>query len=88
MQTIQVNIADDMMGRFIEFLNILPQGSCEIKQITNNHLDSDPYFDERKKDIQKRLEDIDSGKLELKSFEIFENEMAQFEKELELRYAN
>lgn len=88
MQTIKVNIADDMIGRLIEFLNILPQGSCEIKQITNHHLDSDPYFTERKAHIKKRLEDIENGNLELKDFETFESEMTQFEKELELKYAN
>lgn len=88
MQTVKVNIADDMIGKLIEFLNVLPQGSCEIKQITNNQLESDPYFDERKLFIQQRLNEIENGNLELQSFETFENEMNHFEKELELKYAN
>jgi len=38
--------------------------------------------------LQQRIDDIDSGKSILGSFEEFEVEMDEFEKELELKYAS
>jgi len=87
MQTIKLNIADNILSQLMEFIDALPQGSVEIEEL-NDAKENDPYFEQRKVMIQQRIDDIDSGKLKLESFETFKQEMDEFEKELELKYAN
>jgi len=79
MQTVAVQIQDDFMQNFLNFIN--------------NHQESititkDPYFYERQKELQEIRDDIKSGKAKLISFGDFENKVSKFEKNLELKYAN
>ncbi|MDY0122021.1 MAG: hypothetical protein RBR54_08765 [Sulfurimonas sp.] len=62
-----------------------------MKKITitkDENLENDLFFYERKKELHQMRSDIKSGKSELVSFDEFENRTNQFEKELELKYAN
>jgi hypothetical protein len=62
-----------------------------VKKITitkDENLENDLFFYERKKELHQMRSDIKSGKSELVSFDEFENRTNQFEKELELKYAN
>ena len=91
MQTVKLNIADDMLNKFMDLIQALPQGSVVIEEVaekTNEAQANDPYFEDRKAMIQQRIDDIDSGKSIMGSFEEFEKEMDEFEKELESKYAN
>ena len=58
------------------------------KNIEDPMLQMDPYFYERKEQITQTIKDIESGNIQLQDFEEFENEMNEFEKELEIKYAN
>jgi len=80
MQTIKLNIADNLMDQLMEFIEALPKGSIVVEEL-NDVKNRDPYFEERKAMIQQRIDDIDSGKLTLSPFEEFEDEMDEFEKD-------
>ena len=71
----------------MEFIEALPQGNVIIEELNNAKVNN-PYFEEWKVMLQQRIDDIDSGKSILGSFEEFEVEMDEFEKELELKYAS
>ena len=58
------------------------------KNIEDPMLSVDPYFYERKKQLQQIKDDIRSGKMEMYDEDEFENEMDEFEKELILKYGN
>ena len=80
MQTIKLNIADNLMSQLMEFIEALPKGSVVVEEL-NDVKNRDPYFEERKAMIQQRIDDIDSGELKLESFETFKQEMDEFEKD-------
>lgn len=88
MQIIKLNIEDEFFNQFMEMIKKLPNGSIEVAEIMESSNSVDPFFDKRKKMIQQRLTDIDSGKLKTHSFEQFESEMDKFEKDLEMKYGN
>jgi hypothetical protein len=58
------------------------------KNIEDPMLQMDPYFYERREELHKLRSDIRSGKIQMHSFEDLETEMDEFEKELEIKYAN
>lgn len=88
MHELKLNITDNVFKQFMEFIEILPKGSIEIKELSNCDSDSDPFFNERKEMIQQRIQDIDNGKLTTQNFDEFEAEMNDFEKKLELKYGH
>ena len=90
MQTLKLNVADEMLNKVMTFIEALPKGSVmvqKVEEVDDAQL-TDPFFKERKAMIQQRIDDIDSGKLKLRPFEEFEGEMDAFMKELELKYAS
>ena len=85
MQTLSVQIQDDYMQ---QFMNYVSDHREKITITKDENLENDLFFYERKKELHQMRSDIKSGKSELVSFDEFENRTNQFEKELELKYAN
>ena len=85
MQTLIVNIQDNFVQDFLAIVEHY-QGKIQIQKDKN--LEYDPYFYERQKELQEIRNNIKNGNSQLTSFEDFENKTSQFEKELELKYAN
>lgn len=85
MQTLSVQIQDDYMQQFMNYVN---KHSESITISKDQNLENDSFFYERKKELHQIRDDIKSGKSKLVSFDDFENKTNQLEKELELKYAN
>jgi len=85
MQTVAVQIQDNFMQNFLSFVNNHQENIIITK---DSNLELDPYFYERQKQLQQIRDNIKDGKSKLISFEDFEHNINQFEKELELKYAN
>jgi hypothetical protein len=85
MQTLIVNIQDNFIQ---DFLAIVEHHKGKIEIQNDKNLEYDSYFYERQKELQEIRNNIKNGSSQLISFEDFENKSNQFEKELELKYAN
>lgn len=85
MQTMSVQIQDDYIQDFMDYVN---SHSENITISKDEYLENDSFFYERKKELHQIRDDIKSGKSKLVSFDDFENRTNQLEKELELKYAN
>ena len=82
---VTVDVKDEFINEFMAIVENL-KDKVTIKKDKN--LELDPFFYERKEKLQKIREDIASGKMETFDFEEFEKNIEEFEKELELKYAN
>ncbi len=85
MQTLAVQIEDGYIQNFMNYVN---NHSENITVYKDKNLEDDSFFYERKKELQQIRTEIQSGRSKLMSFADFENKTNQFEKELELKYAN
>jgi len=85
MQTLTVNIQD---GFIQDFLSIVEHYKGKIQIQKDKNLEYDPYFYERKKQLQQDINDIDSGRIEMLSQEQYDNEMNIFLTELKSKYEN
>ena len=85
MQTLTVNVQDNFMQ---DFLTIIEHYSDKIQLKKDKNLEYDPYFYERKKQLQQDINDIDSGRIEMLSQEQYDNEINNFFTELKSKYAN
>ncbi|WP_297431262.1 hypothetical protein [Sulfurimonas sp.] len=85
MQTLAVQIEDGYIQNFMNYVN---NHSENITVYKDKNLEDDSFFYERKKELQQIRAEIQSGRSKLMSFADFENKTNQFEKELELKYAN
>ena len=85
MQTLTINIQDNFMQ---DFLAIIEHYGDKIQLKKDKNLEYDPYFYERKKQLQQDINDIDSGKIEMLSQEQYDKEMNSFFTELKSKYAN
>jgi hypothetical protein len=85
MQTLTINIQD---GFVQDFLSIVEHYKGKIEIQKDKNLEYDPYFYERKKQLQQDISDIDSGKIEMLSQEQYDKEMNSFFTELKSKYAN
>jgi hypothetical protein len=79
MQTIAVQIQDDYVQNFMNYVN---SHSENITITKDKNLELDPYFYERQKQLQQDIQDLDNGKAEILSSEQFEIEMDVFFKDL------
>ena len=79
MQTIAVQIQDDYIPNFMNYVN---SHSENITITKDKNLELDPYFYERQKQLQQDIHDLDNGKAEILSSEQFEIEMDVFFKDL------
>ena len=80
MQTISVQIQDNYMQKFINYVN---NHSENITISKDKNLELDPYFYERKKELHQIRADVKSGKMEMLSEEQYEKEIEHFFSELE-----
>jgi len=62
MQTLAVNIEDNYIQDFINYVN---NHSNDITISKDKNLELDPYFYERQKELHQDLEDVESGKAEM-----------------------
>ena len=85
MQTLAVQVEDSYIQKFMNYVN---NHSENITISKDKNLENDSFFYERKKELHQIRDDIKSGKSQLISFDDFENNTNQLEKELELKYAN
>jgi len=85
MQTLTINIQD---GFIQDFLSIVEHYKGKIQIQKDKNLEYDPYFYERKQQLQQDIDDIDNGKIEMLSQEQYNKEMNNFFTELKSKYAN
>jgi len=80
MQTVAVQIQDGYMKKFISYVN---SHSDNITIAKDKNLEYDPYFYERKKQLQKDMDDIDNGKIKMINNEDFWDEIDSFTESLQ-----
>ena len=85
MQTITLQIQDNYLSSFMNYIQNHKQNITISK---DKNLELDPYFYDRQNELEQIRYDIKNGNSQLISFEDFENNTNNFEKELELKYAN
>jgi 5,10-methylenetetrahydrofolate reductase len=79
MQTLSVQIQDDYMQ---QFMNFVKNSHSNIIISKDKNLEFDPYFYERKKDLERIIEDSENGTMEMLSQEQYDQEMEIFFKDL------
>jgi len=79
MQTIAIQIQDSYVQKFMSYVN---NHSENITITKDTNLEFDPYFYERKKDLEQIIEDSENGTMELLSQEQYDKEMEIFFKDL------
>ncbi len=79
MQTLTLDIQDNFMQ---DFQNIIEKYKDKITIKKDKNLEYDPYFYERKKDLEQIIEDSENGTMELLSQEQYDEEMDVFFKDL------
>ena len=76
MQTIQLQVNDIYLNNVVNILNSLKDGIIEKFEIKKDpNLEIDPYFYERKAQLQQLLDDINSGKEPLYDFDTSMDEL-------------
>jgi len=80
-----IQIQDNYIPQFIKYVQ---EHNDNIIISKDKNLEYDSYFYERQKELKQIKNNIDSGKSSLLSFDEIEAKTIQFEKELELKYAN
>jgi len=79
MQTLSIQIQDGYMQ---QFMNFVKESHSKITVSKDKNLEFDPYFYERKRDLEKIIEDSENGTMEMLSQEQYEQEMKIFFKDL------
>ncbi len=79
MQTMAVQIQDNYVQKFMNYVN---NHSDSITISKDKNLEIDPYFYERKQDLEQIIEDSENGTMEMLSQEQYEKEMKIFFKDL------
>ena len=80
MKTISIQVKDSFMEKFLNFVN---SHSKDIVITKDANLELDPYFYERQKQLQRDLEEIESGKIKMISNEDFWNDIDKFTLDLQ-----
>jgi len=79
MQTLSIQIQDGYMQ---QFMNFVKESHSKITVSKDKNLEFDPYFYERKRDLEQIIEDSENGTMEMLSQEQYEQEMKIFFKDL------
>jgi len=79
MQTLSIQIQDSYMQ---QFMNFVKENHSNITVSKDKNLELDPYFYERKQDLEQIIEDSENGTMEMLSQEQYEKEMKIFFKDL------
>jgi hypothetical protein len=80
MQTLTIKIKDELV---IEVMNVLEQFKDSIQITKDKNLELDPYFYERKEQLQKDMDDIDNGKIKMINNKDFWDEIDSFTESLQ-----
>ena len=80
MQILSVEIEDDYMQKFMNFVK---ESHSNITVAKDKNLEIDPYFYERQKELHQIRADVKSGKMEMLSEEQYDKEIEQFFSEFE-----
>ncbi len=80
MQTLTVNIQDNFVQ---DFLIIIDHYKDKVQLKKDKNLEFDPYFYERKKQLQQDMDAIDSGKVKMINNEDFWDEIDSFTESLQ-----
>ena len=80
MHTLTLNIQDNV---FQEFLNFISTRKETIKIAKDKNLEYDPFFYERKQQLQEDMDDIASGKIKMINNEDFWDEIDSFTESLQ-----
>ena len=79
MQTIAVQVQDNYIQNFMNYVN---NHSENIQVSKDKNLEYDPYFYERKKELENVIEECENGTMEMLSQEQYDDEMKIFFKDL------
>jgi len=79
MQTLSIQIQDDYMQ---QFMNFVKNSHSNITVSKDKNLEFDPYFYERKKDLEQIIEESENGTMEMLSQKQYDQEMEIFFKDL------
>ena len=79
MQTLSIQIQDSYM---LQFMNFVKESHSNITISKDKNLELDPYFYERKRELEQIIEDSENGTMEMLSQEQYEKEMKIFFKDL------
>lgn len=80
MQTLTIDIKDDFM---IEFIKIIDTVKDNVVIRKDKNLELDPYFYERKEQLQKDMDDIDNGKIKMINNKDFWDDIDSFTESLQ-----
>jgi len=80
MQTLAVQVTDDYVQDFMNYVN---SHSENITIAKDKNLENNPYFYERQKKLHQIRDDVKNGNMKLLSQEESDNEIELFFKELE-----
>ena len=80
MQTLSIQIQDGYMQ---QFMNFVKESHSNITISKDKNIELDPYFYERKRELEQIRADVKSGKMEMLSEEQYEKEIEHFFSELE-----
>ncbi len=75
MQTLSVQVQDDYMQQFMNFVR---NSHSNVIIAKDKNLELDPYFYDRQKELQQIRDDIKSGKMEMLSEEQYAREIEEF----------
>ncbi len=79
MQTLSIQVED---GYIQQFMNFVKNSHSNITVTKDKNLEYDPYFYERKRDLEQIIEDSEDGTMEMLSQEQYDQEMEIFFKDL------
>jgi len=79
MQTMAVQIQDGYVQNFMSYVN---NHSENITITKDKNLELDPYFYERKKELEQIIQECENGTMEMLSQEQYDEEMKIFFKDL------
>lgn len=80
MQTLTVNIQDNFVQ---DFLTIIDHYKDKVQLKKDKNLEYDPYFYERKQQLQQDIDDIDNGKVKMINNEDFWEDIDNFTQSLQ-----
>ncbi|MFK5881644.1 MAG: hypothetical protein QM482_05475 [Sulfurospirillum sp.] len=80
MQTLTVNVQDNFVQ---DFLTIIDHYKDKVQLKKDKNLEYDPYFYERKQQLQQDIDDIDNGKVKMINNEDFWEDIDNFTQSLQ-----
>ena len=80
MQTLTVNIQDNFVQ---DFLTIIDHYKDKVQLKKDKNLEYDPYFYERKKQLQQDINDIDNGEVKMINNKDFWDDIDNFTQSLQ-----